>query len=405
MKKRVYHLLAVTIMAGLAGIWSGCKDAPPPSLWDPNAGSGPQPVLTSLSPADSGLAGISRIVITGQNFSTNPPDNLVFFDAVLANVLQASATQLTVLAPNTPKDSIEIKIAVTGADKFSDPVFYGLVSAAPTFGNFGVADQPFGVECDAAGNVYVSVTSSGSGIGVLKYAPDGTKTTYSPVFSPSVSNWRGMKFGAGGVLYCVTGRPIIFQIPNGGGAATVWVSSGLTALNDLDFDQSGNIWSAGPGTKIYRIKSDKTVKSYPFVGTVRAVRVYNGYLYVGGLRDSLEQVWRFPIDGSGDLGAEEVYFNLSFIYGANSFGVYAITFAADGDMLLGTDGPDAIFLVHPNGTSEPLYPGVLQPTTFSFTWGSGPTIFVSRQSATIAQTLVKINTQKTSAPYYGRLLP
>lgn len=205
-------------------------------------------------------------------------------------------------------------------------------------------------------------------------------------------------------MYCTAGRPFLFSIPAGGGTSKIWLSGhGLGIMNDLDFDQLGNLWAAGAG--IYRLRRDSTVTAYPFVGTIRAVRVFQGYLYVGGLRDSLEQVWRFPISAGGDLGAEESYFNLSSIYGPNSYGVQALTFSSDGDLYVGTDGPDGIFLVHADKTSEPLYPGVLSPTASSFAWGAGPSLFFSRTSASLTQTLVKLNTQKTSAPYYGRLLP
>jgi hypothetical protein len=232
------------------------------------------------------------------------------------------------------------------------------------------------------------------------------RSDYSPVFGATVSNWRAMKFGPGGQLFVVAGRNIIFRVPAGGGASAVWLSgSGLTPLNDLDFDANGNIWTSGPSGNVFRVKQDKTVQLFPFTGLVRAVRVFNNAVYVGGKRDSLEKVWRLPIIGTDSLGAEEEYFNLSSVYGANSYGVTALTFSADGDLYLGTDASAGILVVHANKTSELFYPGLIKGGTTSLTWGNGVTLFQSRNSLPGPAAAVKINAQKTGAPYFGRTLP
>jgi len=403
--KLLLGLLACTL---IGVIFIGCKEDAPASLFDPNYVSGPQPKVTSVEPATNALAGVTTLTINGANFSATSANNLVFFDQTLVPVLQASTTQLQVKAPNLPKDSIKVKVAVFKSDLYSDAVLYKLnLAADEKFGSFGTSEEPVAVECDTAGNAYVSMLSSGLGIGIKKFTPAGVRSDYSPAFSGAVASWRGMKFGPGGAMYAVAGRSIIFRVPPGGGASAIWLSGGgLSSLNDLDFDATGNIWTGGPSAvSVFRVKQDKTVQAFPFTGTVRAVRVYNGYLYVGGKRDSLEKVWRFPIDGTGSLGAEEEYFNLSSLYGANSSGVTALTFASDGDLLVGTDGPAGIIVVHPNKSYAPMYPGIIIGQTASLSWGRGFDLFQSRVGTPGPKTIVKINTLKTGAPYYGRTLP
>jgi hypothetical protein len=401
-------LFSFLCCAALAGILAGCKKEAPPSLFAPDYVSGPQPTVARIDPPSDALAGVTILTIVGTNFSATPANDIVFFDAVTVPVIQASTTQLQVKAPFLVSDTIKVKIAVLGSDLFNTPFVYKLNAAADDkFGNFSAADEPVAVECDTAGNVYVSIVSSGAGIGVKKFTPVGVRSDYSPVFSGAVASWRGMKFGPGGALFTVTGRNIIFRVPPGGGTSAIWLSGGgLTPLYDLDFDQSGNIWTGGPGaTSVFRVKQDKTLQAFPFTGTVRSVRVYNGYLYVGGKRDSLEKVWRFPIDGTGNLGVEEEYFNLSTRYGANSFGVTALTFASDGDLYVGTDGSDGIIVVHPDRSYAPFYPGILKGQTASLSWGKGFDLFQSRTGTPGPKTIVKINVQKAGAPYYGRTLP
>ena len=399
----------ITLLAvvAIAGLWMGCKEDPPASLYDPSYVSGAQPKVTGILPATGALAGVTTLTISGQNFSAVAGDNLVFFDKTVAPVLTATTTTLTVKAPNLPKDSIQVKIAVSKADLFSETVLYKLnLAVNDKFANFPSGEEGVGVECDASGNLYVSMLASGAGIGIKKFTPAGVRSDYSPVFGATVSNWRAMKFGPGGQMFTVAGRNIIFRVPAGGGTSAVWLSgSGLTPLSDLDFDANGNLWTSGPSGNVFRVKQDKSVQLFPFTGLARALRVFNNAVYVGGKRDSLEKVWRFPITGTDSLGAEEEYFNLSSVYGANSYGVTALTFSADGDLYVGTDGSAGILIVHPNKTSESFYPGLIKGGTSSLTWGNGVDFFQSRNALPGPAAAVKINAQKAGAQYFGRTLP
>ena len=104
------------------------------------------------------------------------------------------------------------------------------------------------------------------------------------------------------------------------------------------------------------------------------------------------------IDAQGNLGAEEVYFPFSDAYGVEGATIQAITFAADGTMFVGTDGPDAILTVHPDRTWEPFYPGLLQPAIINFAWGSGAILYAVREAGgDQTQAILRINTQREGA--------
>jgi hypothetical protein len=414
MKQRILGYVLTIIL--VAGGCSGCTENPPTSAYDWNYTSPrPQPIITSITP-DVGLANVSILTITGSNFDPDPSHDLVFFDSLLVPVLQAAATQLQVKAPDLPKDSISVKIGVYKAYLYSNPVRYRLIAATEEIGNFQPTELPVAVESDTAGNAYVSVAGvPASASGVFKITTSGVRSQYSPLFSTTVATWHSMKFGPGGALFCVAARNIVFRIPPGGGTPAIWLSgnatNGLTALYDFDFDPDGNIWAAGPtsGTSqannIFRVAQDKSVKGFPFVGLIRAVRVFNGYVYAGGKRGNSEEVWRLPIISADSLGAEEEYFNFSLV-SANGI-VNAITFNTKGDLYIGTDANFGIVIVHPDKASEPLYPGVIRPATAALTWGKGMDLFQSRASSVtgVASTLVTINALETGAPYYGRTLP
>jgi hypothetical protein len=410
---RLLFLIAAALVVGalLLGV-IGCKEDPPESLFDPTYVSSARPVVTGVSPASPGLAGVTTLTFTGSNFSATASENLVFFDASVGTVLGATPTQLRVLVPKLVKDTILIKIAVKGATLFSDPpIQYKLEPPFVDYGKWKTVDQTFGVAVDAAGVVYASTLSKAVGIGVQRYNGDGTRSEYSPRLSSTVPLWNSMKFGTGGYLY-VCARNILWRIPPGGGAAATYQTvTGATSATDIDFDANSNIWVAGIGnSNIYRVRTaDKNVKPFACRGDMRAVKVYAGYVYVGGKRDSLEKVFRFPIITADSLGAEEEYFNLTSVFGVNGGGIFAMTFNTDGDLYIGTDHVDGIRLVHADKTSERMYPGILLPKNISFAWGiSGPSLYVSRtggilaDGSTVPDALLSINTQKTGAPTYGR---
>lgn len=384
--------LAVLAVLALAG----CNEEPPASLYSENYVSRPQPVVTALNPPASALAGVTTVTITGTNFSPTLAENQVFFDATPAAILTASATQLTVRAPNLVKDTVQVRVSVFKSDKYSEARQYRLLAAVSDFGGLAKTDEPYAVTADAQGNVYVSISASG----VKKITPDGVKSDYAS-HAAGVTKWSAMKIGPGGVLYSARILRVIYQTPAGGGAPVIWVTgSAIGNIYDMDFDAQGNVWAGGNNTSVYRVKQDKSIKAFPFTCNARSMRVFNGHLYVGGKVDTMEGVWRAPIISADSLGAFELYYNFSASY--SGFVVNAVTFAADGDMYIGTDAPPAVVIVHPNKSAEPLYPGLFSPITLLFTWGTGDDMYLVRSINT--PQLIKATMLKPGAPYYGTTL-
>lgn len=401
---RVWGWLSLLVFTGVVlFLTSGCKNEITPSLYDPSYKGKSNPTISSISPA-SGLAGLSTFTITGSNFSTVKEENTVLFDGTTAPVVSASATQLTVKAPNLPKDSIKVTVTVFGAAQFSNIVLCKLEAAVSEFGNIGPIEEPYGIACDRDGNVYVALTSGGIGAGIKKITPAGVRSDYAP--SGGITIFSALKMGPGGYLYASRSLRALYRIAPGGGTPAIWLApaSGIGPVYDFDFDAQGNIWGGGNDVAIYRVKPDpdKSVKAFAFTGNVRSVRVYNGYVYLAATTDTVDNIWRFRIISSDSLGPAENYFNFSAKYGVTGAGAYAITFSSDGEMYVGTDGPDGIILVHPDKSWEPFYPGLLIRQAYLFAWGAGSELYYIRKGAVASHTIIRINTQKSSAPYYGR---
>jgi hypothetical protein len=403
--KRITYA-ALYCLAAMLLLMTGCKEDTATSVYDPNFVGGPRPKLASVTSSTAGgvvFAGISQLTITGTNFSPNAADNIVHFDLVAATVLEASATRLVVRAPIYVKDSSALFIAVKGAAQYSDTLLVSIQAAVSNYGGFGSTEEAVGIATDAAGNLYASMKIAGGGNGIRKYMV-GPDTGFVYAAANGVTQWTGLKIGPGGVLFGARVARALYTIPQNA-APVVWAQATGSSLLDIDFDNLGNLWAVG--NSIYRFKvSDKSMTPFPVaaaVAVLRSVRVYDGYVYVAGKMDSTEGVWRYKLGADGSLGASQEYFNLSKQpgYAYNGPTANAITFNTDGEMYLGTSGAEGILLVAPGGGSyQAYYPGLISPSTISFAWGKGSTLFASRTSDTVAKTIIKINTLKSGAPYY-----
>lgn len=402
MKKVSCVITILLLCAVIAVFMMHCAEEVSPSLFDPDATGRPQPVITGIVPQDSALAVVTNLTITGSNFSSALEENFIYFNSTPGEILTASATQLVVKPPYLVSDSVKIKIAVHGAELFSEIALYKLKDPAPELTTFAAEQVPWYIGADADGNIFTSIVTSGIGQGIKKITPGGVLSDYAP--RGAELYWYSIKMGPAGILYCVRGVRAIFQIPAGGGAAATWVAITPTTvkLADLDFDKDLNCWAVGNNTEIYRVKPDKTVNGFPFDADVKSVRIYDDYVYLAANKDTAFHIYRFQILPGDQLGAEEVYFDFSAAY--PDYTPYAITFADDGDLYIGTDGPETVVVVHPGGSHEPLYPGLFADTkTFSLHWDHGTNLYIVREGTTdIIQTILKVGMNKNGAPYYGR---
>ncbi len=395
---------------------AGCERTPTPSVFvDNQPADKPNPVVTSITPENEWLAGIGTITIHGNNFSTVLEENSVFFGGTRATVVSASTTELTVQTPNITGDDIEIKVSVLGALLFSNAVAYKLQGALEEIGSYGPAgERIFGIAVDKDENLYVSIQPRR----IDRILADGTKEENFATAS-GIIKADNMRMGPGGVLYLVRKNTRLYRLPPGSSSSETYLS-GLPDKNfDLDFDQNGNIYIAGDGNNITFIDPDgnfQTVAEY--TGTfIKALRVYNGYVYVAGAApDGQQMVWRNQINAPNDLGANETIFNLTQALGEFSE-LFTMTFDENGDMYLGINGNNPILVVHPDGSNEPLYPGIWLPEgadrineAYDIVWGNDVFMYVTRRHVekdadgveTTVQNIVKVNMLKKSAPYFGR---
>ncbi|MCL4511683.1 MAG: IPT/TIG domain-containing protein [Bacteroidetes bacterium] len=401
--KRIFEtaveLSAVLLFAVISLNVNGCKPQTTPSLYDPSQQYLPNPVVDSLSPSGSALAGIDTVTIYGKNFSSDVQQELVFFNSTIVPIVSGNANRIIIKAPATPGDSIAVRVTVNGALLYSPIVVYKLVAGISQFGNLKSPQVAYAV-CEGPDSaLYTAISSNGVDRGIFRTTSAGI-SQYAPATSGAIG-WNGMKFGSGGYLYGVRGNRAIYRFaPGGGSNAQIWVTISSGLFLDMDFDPNQNLWVGGNSQYIYRITPSASIKGFPFSGNVRSVRYYNGYLYfAANVGTAPSQVFRAPVVNDS-LGTPEVYFDISSDPAGGS-NIYAITFSADGNMYTGTDSSDYLIVVHPGGFVEKPYSlyvtsGVLNSPCRSFAW-----IGTDLYAATLSGELLKIVARKQGAPYYG----
>lgn len=407
--KNLYKLLILVAALGLSILYS-CSEETAPSLYDPGKYQFREdPVINNIDPPDSALAGVTILTITGQNFSDLPGETNVYFNGVKGQILNVTTSQIQVKPPVVVADTVLVKVRVAGAINLSNTLIYKLTAAVTEVYKFDPnnGEIPWAVTFDNSQNMVVSVERKG----VWKFSGEiDPNKNYIP--KGAETKWNTLRQFSNGDIYASKSLRGIWKLAEGvqpPNAPWVATPSG-TVLIDFDFDQNTNLWAVGSNNFIFRIKQDQTVAQFPFQAQLRAVRVYNGSLFVAGLKSGVEGVWKIPIDANGDLGAEELYFNLS----SNISGVKinSMTFSADGDLFLGTNrNPDPVIVVKPDGSFQTLYEGVIPAKNIvSMYWPDGNFLYVTREAERDAtsgnlirnQTILKIDIQKPGANYYNQ---
>ncbi len=395
-KKIYFNIVLISTAFIFLLLVNSCSDELTPSLYEDKP-PGATPVISSVDPPESALAGITTITITGENFSATPENNLVFFNSSEAEILTASETQLVVKAPNIVGEGINLKIAVYKVELFSNTINYTLESAIAEPYAFKDFEDPYAITVDSEENIFLSFVETNVGQGVNKLTPAGELTNFAPKGGETFYN--GLKYAGNDVLYGARGVRAIFEITEGNSPATYAVFDNGTTMLDLDFDKDKNLWVGGTGGKLYRVPANSSGtsdwKSFDFEPSIVSIRIFNDNLYAA----ASDAVWQIPIISSDSLGTATKYFDLSASY--PSVRALAIEFSADGTLFIGTDNENPIIAVHPDLSHEEWYPGVLTPPASKFVWGNGQHLYYT-VGATGARTIIKLNMERNGAPHYGR---
>lgn len=282
--------------------------------------SAPAPTITSFSPT-SGAAGAS-VTIIGTNFSASVVNNLVKFNDIVALPTAATATSLTVIAPEGGSTGkITVQVGTQTATSVNDFVYTTTtISTLAGTGLFGFVDgvgaaaqfnQPIGLAVDAAGNVYVADFENHR---IRKVSPTGTVSTLA---------------GDGTAGFA-----------DGNGTAAKFLGP-----RDIDVDASGNLYIADAfNNRIRKITPTGTVSTIAGDGT-------RGSADGNGVSAQFDGPSGIAVDAAGNMYvADNINHRIRKITPTGTVSTLAGDTSTVGSSLGSTDevGPEARFNV-PNG--------------------------------------------------------
>lgn len=379
-----------------------CDNDTTPTLYE-NLANGATPIISSVTPSDTVLAGVTVVRIVGDNFSPDVTKNIVYFNEQVAEILEVSSTEIVVRTPNFVKDSVNIKISVQGAPLFSDPYLMDLKPSIRTVYQFQDFELPYALTTDKDNNIIFSYTTSGISSGLGKISPQRELSAHS--LKGGESFYTTLRYASNDKTYGTRKPPVraLFGSEKDGSPKAIAVENRDAKLLSLDIDQNNNIWVGGSGGNIYRITPDESdQKAFPFEPEIQSMRVYNGYLYTVATKDSVQSIWRMQIISSDSLGTAENYYTLS------EYKIYTITFSEAGELFMGTNaqGNDANALVYLTTEKElkQWYPGVISGPIINMTWDKDKTLYYTREKieGTQTQLIMGVNMDKKGSPYFGR---
>jgi hypothetical protein len=422
MKIYRFLLIATLCASALIAIMTGCKYDVAEPLWNNPPSTTIAATITSIDPAQA-PAGVNYITIHGTNFSgvldstkiqsyfvdtTHSHDTTiaysgVYFNNILAEVVECSSTMLKVRRPNVASSSCVIKVIpsnVLFAAKMSP---YNIDAVVTSYGNFIDNVQFATVAMDNAENLYTVATSTRV---ITQVTPTGQKTIFTGLATKAPTDARVNP--AGDKMYLLsTARKIdVVDLQTGSVALLPLPTSGNQLPSGKlpsfgDFDTSGYFYCGGVRTGIIVIPPSLVVPTATLYTTdnITAMRVYKGYLYVlvkPATGTPSLVINRHLIGTNGALGAQEQWLVLDqTIAGTSTTTIRSMAFSANGTLYLCTNLTNPIFIVDPvTKNIDYLYKGIIPA------YGGQCCSFSKQVSSSVVTSLYVITGDGTTAQQY-----
>ena len=396
------------ILLGFSIFILSCEEPDAPdSVWDENDQGGSTPIVSSVEPAQGAFAGIDTLTITGQYFSDNISENLVYFNGMLGNVVEATSTTIGVVPPNLVSDSVQISVAVQGAFVFGKyENLYTLSAAVLEYGPFDQFTDIYSLDLDRQENVIVSMNAT----------PDAQfwivdTNQDSAVWSSALAKASGMKMGPTGSVYFVNYQRFLYRDEQGTEKENTEIFKRLNGnATDLDFDENGNLFVGGTGSTIDHVDiynedglTDGVTEAKNLdTLDIISLKVFNNFLYVLTATVSSDQaLYKIPIlDNTGVLGDLELVFDWSN-YTNYEASALCFTLSESGDIFIGSDWSSQPLTIIQNGSAGGFYNTILTAPIIYMAWGNENYLYVINKTEETNR-VQRIDTRTTGAEYYGR---
>ena len=400
-------LLLLRFILPISLLTFSCEDPNyPENIWDEDDQGNASPSISSVEP-EAAFAGIDTLTISGQNFSENTSENLVYFNNMLGEVINATSTSLRVITPNLVSDSVQIRVAVQGAFLFADhSSLYTLTAAVLDYGPFDQFTDIFSLDLDRDENLIVSMDGTPNAeFWIVDTNQD------SAVWSGALAKGSGMKLGPTGSVYFVNYQRFLYKDEQGTPKENSEIFKRLNGnATDLDFDSYGNLFVGGAGSTIdvVDINDDGGLTSGVTEAKnldtldILSLKVLNDYLYVLTTTVASDQsIYKMQIlDDSGSLGDLELVFDWS-AYTNKLSSALCFTLSESGDLFVGSDSDDQPLTYIQNGNASGFYSSILTAPISYMAWGNSNYLYLINKTEETNR-VQRVDTRMSGADYYGR---
>ena len=400
-------LLLLRFILPISLLIFSCEDPNyPENIWDENDQGNASPSISSVEP-EAAFAGIDTLTISGQNFSENTSENLVYFNNMLGEVVNATSTSLSVITPNLVSDSVQIRVAVQGAFLFADhSSLYTLTAAVLDYGPFDQFTDIFSLDLDRDENLIVSLDGTPNAeFWIVDTNQD------SAVWSGALAKGSGMKLGPTGSVYFVNYQRFLYKDEQGTPKENSEIFKRLNGnATDLDFDSYGNLFVGGAGSTVdvVDINDDGGLTSGVTEAKnldtldILSLKVLNDYLYVLTTTVTSDQaIYKMQIlDDSGSLGDLELVFDWS-AYTNKLSSALCFTLSESGDLFVGSDSDDQPLTYIQNGNASGFYSSILTAPISYMAWGNSNYLYLINKTEETNR-VQRVDTRMSGADYYGR---
>ena len=392
---KAYKLIIITLFVSVLILsMTGCEyDGPDP----PEEKLALIPEITGIEP-DSAVAGVNYITIYGKDFTEGfeDEDNYVYFDNVLAEIVNPTTDSITVRRPDLINDTSVVKVVSYDALIVAQYSPYKITSVMERYGSFVENNRLVAIAVDDSENVYVVERFPRL---VFKVPPVGDRISFAEVSTATVTD---AKIGPGGKLILMKNREIITQMDLETREETDWVNLGDIRVSYGDFDSDGNFYVGGQESDLIVIAAGDTTGQPIGVyadDEILCVRVYDNYVYVLA-EVSQMGIWRHSVSSDGSLGAQESVLNWSEVGDFSEYEPKYFTFSDDGTMYIGTDNTNPIMILNTDGSQDILYKNILPSSAERLVWGTKNYLYMLLGGD--EWNIVRIDMGAAGAPYYGR---
>jgi hypothetical protein len=406
--QRLLHTAALVLF-----FVAGCNKFEEPGLiYDPNkANNTSSPVITSVIPAGSAIAGVREITILGQNFKAGDT-TWVYIGNQSPMIKTLTDTKIVVYRPPNYGNSLDIKVVVPSAIAVAKVSNYNVEMPISDVPIFNSPPQFSVIEADRYGSFWICAPRA-----IYRVTPDflfATAFMDRTKLNARFTAFADMKFGRGGYLYLLAGlrydytttRTEIFRVDPADSTKAVEVYATLpSSTARLDFDEGGNIYTGGTDGVYFVNTSGTITPTGRYAGvTITEIRVYKDSLYVSDAKN----VWKNSISPGGAVGAPQPVVNLNNLPALATCSITSFNLDTDGNVYLCLHGHPqyCVFVLESDGSVTPFYlDNIIPDLVDQLVWAyNSRYLYLNRSISLVGagSRVYRMGMEKPGATNYGR---